>query len=584
MSLTISSALASSALLLTRLQLAGGGATPQAQTPPPDSQEIVASLRSAQQRFEWIRRQHLPRVLGGSGGRCDVTVGRFCYWDDDGDRWQPMPEHERIVRERQALVAGLESAAAALPGDPWIAGQRIRYLTEAARYHDALWATEACRAAEWWCDALRGFVLHRMGDYQAADSTFDRALRAMNERERCTWIDLSIVLEGKGRNRYEDGNCEARDSLNRSIWWLADPLYLVPGNERRTEHFARLVLDRFMDGTAIVYGSRWGRDNRELVLRYGWSIGWEREPSRGHEARPRVVGHHADGGMRFLPPFDYVEHPSTLTHDDWDIDPRVPRSRAAVRYATEFRALEHQLAVFRHGDSAVVVVGYDLWEVPDNAKGKRTATHFGPAPAGLFVHHDPFRRREVQQSTQTGRGALSVTVDHAPALVSVEVLDQLDSVAARSRFWLDIPARLPQGFAISDLLLLSEGGTLPSTLEDATPRARGSSRYAPGEPIEIYWEVYGTPSDTAHEVSISVVKLGKGVFRKAVEWMGLAGQREPERFRWEGAPAALHPGSGRALGIRLAKQEEGRYLLRLEIRTEAGLTATKEREIVVKKR
>jgi hypothetical protein len=571
------------ATLAAALQLSGG-VGPQVISPP-DSHAIASSLRSAQRRFEWVRRHHLPWVYGTPSGRCDVVVGRYCYWDDDEEpTWRPKPEHDRITRERHALLERLDSAAAVLPGDRWIAGQRVRYLVETARYLDALWAARACRSPGWWCPALAGFVLHHMGDYAAAESAFDAALAEMSERQRCDWVNISLLLEGKGTRRYREGDCATQDSLNRSIWWLADPMYLVPGNERRTEHLARLVLDRILDGTAIVYGTRWGKDNRELVLRYGWAIGWEREPPRGTELRPHIVGHHADGGKRFLPPFEYIEDPRVVTRDEWEIDPSVPQTRAAMRYATEFRALEHQLAVFRRTDSAIVVVGYDLWETSNSDDRERIAVREEMVRAGFFLSPDPRLIHDTQHAARGGRGAFALRVPLTSMLISIEALDRHDSLAARSRYWVDLAEHLPDGFAVSDILLLTEGPAEPSTLDEAIPRARGSARYTPGDPIEIYWEVYGAPTGTAHEVSVSVTRLGKGFLRKAVEWMGLAGDRRPATFRWEGTPGDLTESAGRALGIRLAEEDEGRYLLQLEIKTSAGATATREREFEVRRR
>ncbi len=550
--------------------------------PPPDSQAILSSLRGAQRRFEWIRRQHLPRVLGSVGGRCDVRVGRFCYWDDDEDPpWRPRPEAEDVTRERSAFLERLDSAAAILPGDAWIAGQRVRYLVETARFQDALWALEECATEAWWCHALRGLVLHSMGNYVAAESSFEQSLATMTEEQRCEWIDLARVLDGKGTGRYRDLSCSDRARQNVRIWWLSDPLFLVPGNERRSEHFSRLVIDRLMDGTAIVYGSRWGRDNRELVVRYGWAVGWEREPQRGLDPTPRIIGHHAHGGMRFLIPYEYVVDTESLEWGEWDIDPSVPQSRAAMGYATEFRALTHHLALFRRGDSAVVVAGYDLAQSPD--KDDRVPRPGNAVRAGLFVQQSADDAHGTTLEGGRAAGALGLTTLRRPALVSIEALSRDDSLACRARYWLDITERLPDGFAVSDLLLLTPGPRLPLSLDEAIPRARGSARYEPGEAIELFWEVYNAPADTAHEVTVAVSKVGKGFLRKAVEWMGVASARQPERFRWEGAPGALQEGAGQSLGIRLADEDEGRYLLRLEIRMASGSLAVREREIEVRK-
>ncbi|MBL8959827.1 MAG: hypothetical protein JNJ98_08240, partial [Gemmatimonadetes bacterium] len=93
-----------------------------------DSLAVRRSAARAQVEFEGQRRQRLP-VGWGVGGRCDVRVGRFCYWHDESLPRGPQ-EPATIPPLRAQLLTKLEDAAARLPGDPWIVGQRVRYLVE----------------------------------------------------------------------------------------------------------------------------------------------------------------------------------------------------------------------------------------------------------------------------------------------------------------------------------------------------------------------------------------------------------------------------------------------------------------------
>jgi hypothetical protein len=43
---------------------------------------------------------------------------------------------------------------------------------------------------------------------------------------------------------------------------------------------SRLVIVRVVEGTVTPYGMRFDRDHREMVLRYGWPVGWSRVPGR----------------------------------------------------------------------------------------------------------------------------------------------------------------------------------------------------------------------------------------------------------------------------------------------------------------
>src|SRR2546430_7117404 len=93
---------------------------------PPGDARLLRDAHTAQARFEIVRRAHLKRGWGNSG-RCDATIGRYCYTYDSIEA-PPFPEAPEIVDARARLIAILDSAAARYPADAWIAGQPVRYL------------------------------------------------------------------------------------------------------------------------------------------------------------------------------------------------------------------------------------------------------------------------------------------------------------------------------------------------------------------------------------------------------------------------------------------------------------------------
>src|SRR5207245_2178558 len=143
----------------------------------PDSLTTLRAARRAQATFESIRQQHLPYGSGHPSGPCDLRIGRFCYWYDEGDREHAESEPGSIREARTTLLGALGDAGAHLPGDAWIAGQRIRYLVEAGRVRAAVAAARECRTEGWWCAALLGLALHAAADFAGADSAFAAALR-----------------------------------------------------------------------------------------------------------------------------------------------------------------------------------------------------------------------------------------------------------------------------------------------------------------------------------------------------------------------------------------------------------------------
>src|SRR5205814_7920467 len=86
------------------------------------------------------------------------------------------------------------------------------------------------------------------------------------------------------------------------IWWVADPLFMIPGNERRTEHYSRVLHTLLQENSVNTYGSSWGGDLAELVLRFGWAEKWTQEPSRSMypEAQASVTGHEREPGYHFF--------------------------------------------------------------------------------------------------------------------------------------------------------------------------------------------------------------------------------------------------------------------------------------------
>ncbi len=558
-----------------------------------DSLAVLRTARLAQARFEDVRLRHLPWSRGdGHGDRCDEVVGRFCFWHDEDESWQPTPEAPTIQTARLQLVQTLQRLHTLSPRDPWISGQLVRYWIEAQRLPDALAAARDCRSAVWWCQALSGYALHAARNYPAADSAFNAALAAMEETPRCRWSDLSLLLDGL-RGRYHKLGCAQRAALDRRIWWLADPLYLVPGNERRTEHFARRVINALQDGAQSAYVFRWGSDLEELVLRYGWPVAWERVVTTTSAPLTRTIAHNEREARDFLPPARFVEAPNTIRPGDWELDPDRPVTGFAPPYAAAFHSLPHQVAVFRRGDSIVVVAGYDVRAT------RREHGHAGPevderrqerqvtrVEAALVLARDEHAEPVIVRGV--GRGPEGVMTAIAPAdsaLLSLETLDTADGVhAARARYWLPV---LPMTghVAVSDPLVLRSvpDDSLHPSLADVIPLVRPVARARSGERVGVFWETYGLKDATnLFRVTLTVTQVGRSWIRKAAEWAGLA-KRDPRyvSLSWEEAPrpgALVHP---RALGISLPDASPGVYLLEVAVAVPGEPVARAAREITI---
>lgn len=542
-----------------------------------DSTEVEDRLEDRQRDFERLRRRRFPRTRDTGSADCHEIIGRYCFWHED-EAWEPPPEDPEVADARLRLAAALDSGARRLPGSDWVAGQRVRYLVEAARTDEALEAALSCRATPWWCRALLGYARHVAGDYAGAEAAFEASLARMPRERRCEWEDVELLLEGDARGTYEDLPCDERSAFHGRFWRLADPLYLVPGNERRTEHFSRHVLDRMQEDAAGPYGGRWGRDLREILLRYGWPVGWERTRERAVVPgnRSSIVAHHAARGRRFAPPEAALRDPTAVSLESWDPDPERPRSAFAPAYAGGVAPLTHQLAAFRRGDSTRVVAAY---AVPADSltRAREGAPHGAPTALAAFRDADGLPVASRRKRSSGTRGTLVATVPARPSVVSLEVRSRPDSFAARARFGRDLgwrPAGTPDA---SDLLILRNGAR-PASLESAAELARGDLVVPPGDSVGLYWELYGLPAEVSFDVAVRLRKPDGGWLRSLARGLGLVGEDEeavglewtdlPDRER-AGEPARARPEEGIPGTVSLglpAELEPGVYVIEVEIR------------------
>jgi hypothetical protein len=155
---------------------------------------------------------------------------------------------------------------------------------------------------------------------------------------------------------------------------------------------------------------------------------------------------------------------------------------------------------------------------------------------------------------------------------------------ARARAGVGSTQHAGRHLALSDLLLLDAGGDPPSTLADAIPRARPSTRLRAGERVALFWEVYGlTPADTAATVTLAVARKRPGWLRRGAEALRLAHRPAPVRLRWAARaddPRAVRSGS---LTLGLDELGPGTHRIELTVRTAAGDSASSARTVVVER-
>jgi hypothetical protein len=478
---------------------------------------------------------------------------------------------------RAALLRVLDSVAAIIPPDDFVAGQRIRFLVDQRELARAQDVSQSCGADNWWCDALRGYVRTARAEYSAAERAFSAALGAMPADERCRWTDHHDLLDEKGRATYARLTCAQRDSVNTRIWWLADPLLTVEGNQRKAEQYSRLVTIALKRAPLRDERQSWdralGNDAREtMVARYGWPsylywggpmqdgghTGWlatDRTPPNA----PYTTYEYRGFRTHLIPSWNAIADVFRAEPGDWDLSPPDPREapaplpRPAAVTTLYGRGVERPAAPKfwwpeEHFESDVPIAqlhdGRHALLRRERGALLAVATELGTFRLGqnagdsirnitLFASQKPDSALRIATATGVVGSAFEIhgIIPSAPALAGVEFLPSppRGTMAGRLRFGIVPPPPLsamqPGETAISEPVLLraSGGNALPSAPESALPLMATSHEVTSRDKLGVYWETYGFSAADSVEVAIWIERYtNQGIARSFGIALGVA--------------------------------------------------------------
>lgn len=543
-----------------------------------DQSDAVSSARVAQASFERRRLRYLPVSLSSSGGDCDEIIGRICTTYSEGE-WYPVPEDDEIVRMRVRLLERLDSMQTLAPQSDWILGQRVWYRVEGRDAAGALTVSTECGGAHaWWCDALRGFALQTLGDYGASLTAFESALEGMDADQAEEWRVPRWSVDSKGRGLLDDleEDRKARDEVIDQLWTLADPLYLAPGNDRLTEHYARWTASSMRAGARNPFLLPWGRDLEQLTVRNGWEMGWERRPRRGFDPDDDAIGHQHPEGRDFIPPGEALERPTTMTAEDLRADRTSPRSLYAPAYAPVLLPMEGQIAIFPRGPETVVVATHFLPEdTTFHAEHDHPLPWMEPGPhggeeerVGLFVVNPEDGAVQGIEELGRSKGTLMLQVPTTPMIISAESWAPARRRAGRVRVGRPERRALEDLATLSDLLLIAPSRSEPERLEDAVLYALPRATLTTQEPFAIVWEVAGLGfrAETLR-FRVTVERTDRRVINRIGGFLGLSDRPQPIELSWD-EPAPDEPGHDfHYLSLELPPLEPGMYEIRLVLST-----------------
>ncbi len=581
------------------LALSGGGVEAQEVENSPDSASIVEEARQLQADFERFRGSRIPPRTRTANVRCDRQIGRICHWFGGAEEADFPPEPTETSLARRQLIGTLGEVWAEVR-DPWIAGQLVHYLVEAERFPEALSVARGCELTEpWWCHALEGYVLHVRGGFVEAEDAFSRALALLPGEEEERWGTPRFLLSRQAESAFRNRTPEERRIIQDRLWRFSDPLFLVEGNDRLTDHYARLVLARIREDAVNPHDLVWGEDLEETLIRYGRTVGWSRSravPSGGMNLTDTrsMVGHHHPGSRGYLFPEEFLDAPADVPPESWITAPREAHTWYAAPYAPDFRGLETQVARFRRGDSLLVVGAFRPDPAPsplvaedrgeerpdpfggrnlfggggdergDASWGSQADRYEGPVETGFFLVPEDGGEPIVERAEDRS-GVLTLMAPIGRYVSSLEVLDRPAGAAWRARQGVS-QVELPRGLvALSDILLLSEEAPVPDRLEDAIPHARAGIRIQREERFVVVWEVYGLGVEEPARVTVGFTRGRPGFLQRVGEFLGVVEPDSPIEVSFDEPGIDEVQTLFRAFHLELPNLEPGEYTLHVRL-------------------
>jgi hypothetical protein len=527
-----------------------------------------------------------------------------------------------LRRQRAELIGRFQTAANANPSNPWIVGQLVRLAVDQREFDLARRAARSCTGARAWCLLLEGYAEHSAGRIAYADSAFLRAASAMRERERCEWTSVAVLLESRARGAYERIPCSARDSIDASFWWLADPLFVEQGNARRADHFARQVLVRLHAAVGIDERFDWSQRSggdalATMLIRYGWPshlywAGYYEDNGHFewlgfHDNAVNVAPEYKLPRYHSAPPWSAVLDPSALSSADASrFGPRM--GYGAVDWENDFWPVEsalrstgpvldvaEQMVIFRRDTDALLAIGLD---VPQKffAPGQRMAYD-----AAVILARDPTDRWVPSRESLMldGKGTTVLVSPLAPRaqIVSAELApaDGAAGLAVRVRRAVHPPAPLSVladgEVALSDPLFFRPGDApdLPANAAEAVGKMFGSHAFSDRR-VGLFWETYGVAPGDTMDVSIRVANIDKpGFLRRVGATIGVADADQGEiTIRWREPRlnktetviwAGDVPIQSRSVVLEVSRLRPGRYTVEVTVTRLGGVPVTTRRDV-----
>jgi hypothetical protein len=494
--------------------------------------------------------------------------------------------HRRYEGMLTYLMNILDGYQKKIPGDRWIMGQRVYHVLDHGEIERAQAIARDCRSDKWWCASLVGFTSYHLYQFQRADSAFAVAMDAVPAADRCTWESVEDLLHGDpDRKWYTDLSCEERKEVTPTIWWLSDPLYLTPGNERLAAHYYREVSRQLFLQTADAQPPIAPAPRRSRMLDLGTEAYAQPSNDRLHwqsgalsallrslgvpsfriggrndiNAEVEILLQYKQPTYHFFPSVAAMREPLRATAESWNLeDPN-----AMERYHPAFGAfttLSHQIAWFKRDEhsrlvAAVDVAGNTLLGGPTQQRLFTTALFLTRAPGDFRMYRDTIPGTRTTYHSRVPAESTIVSVEFMVSGIG----------AGRVRLASGPPSMPAQRLQLSDLLLLDHADSLPGNLDAAAPRARPNMTFDRAEPVGLFWEVYGLTRGDSVSYTVSAVEGRRSAITNVARFIGIVGAERSTSVQWKEYVSSDAASPARNIAIDISALTRGGYTLRLEV-------------------
>ncbi len=455
---------------------------------------------------------------------------------------------------------------------------------------------------------LSGYAEARNGDVERAEHYYERALSYTTNEESALLTNPERIFGNEESAAYPDPNRDAG-----SYWAGRDPRYLTSANERRLEHFNRMVYAEFRFGDMFSRRRGWDTEPGKVVVRYGVPLA-EAQTSTMLDKYLAFV--YEDFSFKFMdlskagkytfyspPPGSAVPSFESIriAQEDQSIVSREMFRERPTRfvYNANNRRVPFPYRITRFKSSSsdsvdiIVTSGIDL-QLPEFAESAWPMT----IRSGLYViqsdsivaRYESTNRISEQPKANTQNDyqlaitAKTVTAMHGDANVSVE-FDAGEAVGFE-RSSVTLP-RYGQEEWVSDLLVAygieeSARANNPSAISRNGLMIRTApwGVFSVGQPIYLYFEIYLRYDRAAEfEIETRLVKARKKTTASRVARLF--------RNRKSGvASGFVHPSDGKTSGLNLIidsnGQKPGSYVLAIRVKdVETGESSVKYHSILL---